>query len=603
MKKFFLLLLLLITGVASATAANIVPGESSRPLAEVDTTQWASVMVPAELDGQTLVPPDQVRRSHPKMDGAVAGLIGLAGRDRGAIREAAESANLRLLDDRVLLHVVIKPDEEDAARQAIAAVGGEVTGAYDDKLQVWLPPERMGSFAENPAIAYIHAPDRLVLTEDEALTAVSEGVAVANAPAWHTLGYQGQGVRIAIIDAGFQGYFEKLGTDLPASVTVKNFVAGQSDTLVDATTRHGTACAEIVHDMAPQAELYLLKIATDIDLAQAVNYAISQDVDIISTSLTFLNATPGDGTGKFASMAQTARNAGILWVTAAGNYRQTHWGGSFSDPDNDLFHNFTPDQEVNFFGPGDGQAFLIPAGTLITASMRWDDWISINQDFSLYIVRYNGSSYDIVATSENPQTGQSGQRPTERLQFMTSGSEAVYGVAIKRESGNRNVFFNLITPNREMDRRLEVLSLGNLADVPAVMTVAAVNVRSPYSQERYSSEGPTNGPGGISSGGQYKPDLAAFANVSTASYSGGGFNGTSAATPHVAGAAAVVLSVYPENNPAALQTYLETRAIDQGVAGPDVEYGHGRLHLGPPPQPVVYGHFAFTPFVITGIQP
>jgi subtilisin family serine protease len=603
MKKFFLLLLLLVTGVASATAGNIVPGEPPRPLVEMDTTQWATVTVPAELDGQSLVPPDQDRGSHPKLDGVVAELNGLAGRGRGAISEAAESADLRLLDDRVLLHVVIEPGEEDAARQAIASVGGEVTGAYEDTLQVWLPPERMAGLAENPTITYIHVPDRLVLTEDEALTGVSEGVAVANAPAWHTLGYQGQGVRIAIIDAGFQGYFEKLGTALPPSVTVKNFVAGQSDTLVDATTRHGTACAEIVHNMAPQAELFLLKIATDVDLAQAVNYAISQNVDIISTSLTFLNATPGDGTGKFASMAQTARDAGILWVTAAGNYRQTHWGGTFSDPDNDLFHNFTPDQEVNFFGPGDGQAFLIPAGIMITASMRWDDWISINQDFSLYMVRYNGSSYDIVATSENPQTGQPGQRPTERLQFVTSGSAAVYGIAIRRESGNRDVYFNMITPNRELDRRLEVLSLGNLADVPAVMTVAAVNVRAPYNQERYSSEGPTNGPGGTSGGGQRKPDLAAFANVSTASYGGGGFNGTSAATPHVAGAAAVVLSAYPEKNPAALQTYLESRAIDQGVAGPDVEYGHGRLHLGTPPQPIIYGHFAFTPFVTTGNQP
>jgi subtilisin family serine protease len=603
MKKFLLFFLLLLVGVSSATAGNITSWESPQPLAETHADQWATVTVPGGLDEQIGFPPAKAQDSNPKMESGIAGLAALTGRDSVAVRQAAESAGLRVLDDRVLLHMVIQPGEEGSARQAIATVGGEVTGAYENTLQVWLPPASIAGLAENPVVNYIHAPDPLVLAEDDAFTVVSEGLGAANVPTWHEQGYNGQGVRIAVIDAGFQGYLTKLGTDLPASVTVKNFVAGESDVQVDATTRHGTACAEIIHDMAPQAELFLLKIATDVDLSQAVNYAVSQGVDIISTSLTFLNATPGDGTGKFATMAQTARNAGVLWVTAAGNYRQTHWGGTFSDPDNDSFHNFTADQEVNFFGPGDGQAFLIPAGVPINASIRWNDWTAVNQDFSLYIVRYNGSSYDIVATSENPQTGQSGQRPTERVRFTTIGSPAVYGVAIRRESGDRDVFFNLLTPNRELDRRLEVLSLGNLADVPAVLTVAAVDVSAPYIQEVYSSEGPTNGPGGTAGGGRRKPDLAAFANVSTTSYGGQGFNGTSAATPHVAGAAAVVRSAYPDKSPAELQDYLEMLAIDQGVPGPDVEFGHGRLYLGPPPRLVVFDYHAFTPFVTRGFQP
>ena len=75
---------------------------------------------------------------------------------------------------------------------------------------------------------------------------------------------------IAIIDGGFQGYTAKLGSELPANVVVKNFVDGQPDAEVDATTPHGTACAEIVYDMAPSAQLYLIKIATDVDLDQYV---------------------------------------------------------------------------------------------------------------------------------------------------------------------------------------------------------------------------------------------------------------------------------------------------------------------------------------------
>jgi subtilisin family serine protease len=597
MKPTFTLLLLLLLGVSAAQAGNI-PFQETQPFVESGRHDWAVVTAPAEVDGTVFDITPQLAATNYKLDSGIAGLV--IAPDRPI---AAGAPGLRFDGDRLQLQIIARTGEEAEARRAVIAQGGQVTGAFQDTLQVWLPVDRIGDLAEQRSVRYIRLPDQAVLADEDSVSTVSEGLALSNAPTWQMTGYNGQDVRIAIIDAGFQNYTAKLGSELPVAVTVKNFVDGQSDGEVDGTTRHGTACAEIIHDMAPQAQLFLLKIATDIDLSEAVNYAIDQGVDVISTSLTFVNATPGDGTGKFANMAQVARNAGILWVTAAGNYRETHWGGYFSDPDFDAFHNFASNQEVNFFGPGNGQAYLIPAGYAIQASIRWDDWVMVNQDFTLYILRYNGSTYDIIGSSNNPQSGQGGQRPTERVSIVTSGNAAVYGVAIKRNSGERAVFFNLLTPNRELDKRVEVLSLGNLADVPAVLTVSAVGSSAPFSQEIYSSEGPTNGPGGVPEGGQRKPDIAAFANVTTTSYGVRGFNGTSAATPHVAGAAALALSAYPNNNPAQIQALLQARAIDQGVAGPDVEYGYGRLHLGQPPQPIVFTNFAFTPFVTAGIQP
>ena len=121
--------------------------------------------------------------------------------------------------------------------------------------------------------------------------------------------------------------------------------------------------------MAPSAQLYLIKIATDVDLDQAVSYAIAQNVDVISTSLTFLNITPGDGTGRFAAMADRAQAAGILWTTAAGNYRETHWSGTSTDGDNDNLHEYAPGVEVNVFGPGNGSAYQIPAGIVLSLSL------------------------------------------------------------------------------------------------------------------------------------------------------------------------------------------------------------------------------------------
>lgn len=56
-------------------------------------------------------------------------------------------------------------------------------------------------------------------------------------------------------------------------------------------------------------------------------------------------------------------------------------------------------------------------------------------------------------------------------------------------------------------------------------------------------------------------------------------SGTSAACPHVAGAAALVLSVRPELTADQLAEVLMAAADDQGAPGRDPEYGYGRLNI------------------------
>jgi subtilisin family serine protease len=420
--------------------------------------------------------------------------------------------------------------------------------------------------------------------------ATTEGAAVINAPAWHTKGYTGAGVRVAIIDAGFEGYPSLLGTELPSSVTAKNFVDGETDSQVNGSTVHGTACAEIVHDIAPGASLYLAKVGTAVDLEEAVNWAKSQKVKIISTSLGWYNMTPGDGTGFFANLVQSARNAGIFWVTAAGNDREAHWGGAFSA---DVYgnHLFAPDQNVNYFGPGNGDAYLIPAGYPIRVFLRWDDWAAVDQDYDLYLLRWS---------SEDVQNGGAGQSPTEFVGVLSGGASTPYGFLIARTSGSRNVNLEVFAPKvGRLDEIVTERSLANLADSPAAMTVAALDINSPYPQESYSSEGPTNGPGGSATGGLVKPDIAGFANVSTASYPSPKFNGTSSATPHVAGAAALIKGLYTGLSPSELQAYLQGRAVDIGAVGKDSLFGWGRLNLGTAPNPPVFTKKGFVPLMVS----
>jgi hypothetical protein len=55
------------------------------------------------------------------------------------------------------------------------------------------------------------------------------------------------------------------------------------------------------------------------------------------------------------------------------------------------------------------------------------------------------------------------------------------------------------------------------------------------------------------------------------------FNGTSSATPHVAGLAALVLSVDPELRSWEVEEIVKLTARELGAAGRDEEYGHGRI--------------------------
>lgn len=582
-----ILLAILLTGLLLANRAAATALEEA---------QWDEAPIPAGLDLNMAIDETDRAATNLKLDSALA--------DLATTRDGytPDLPGITMNAGRAQVQIVALPENEATVRLLVSRAGGEVTGAFDGLLQAWLPPEALPALAAESAIEYIQAPNTMVPAETDAIAALTEGVAASGADTWHTAGWRGQGVRIAIIDGGFEGYPDRLGSDLPASVTVRNFVDGQTQADVDDSTRHGTACAEIVHDMAPEAHLYLLKINTDVDLNEAVDYAISQGVDIISTSLTFINATPGDGTGRFATMAWKARAAGILWATAAGNYRQTHWSGAFTDADGDGFHEYASGVEVNVFGPGNGSAYQIPSGVELTPSIRWNDWTTVNQDLRLVLLRYNGATFDIVATGNNAQSGLAGQRPAERISYRTSGQAAVYGVAIQRINVNRSLYLHLLTPNRNLDRQTPAMSLGNLADVASVLTVAAVDSKTPFVREAYSSEGPTNGPGGAPTGGFRKPDLAAFANVSTASFGIRGFNGTSAATPHVAGAAALILSTYPTAVPGEVQDYLQTTAIDQGLSGPDAQYGYGRLRLGAPLTPGNFPYHSFTPLVVTKTQ-
>jgi len=80
--------------------------------------------------------------------------------------------------------------------------------------------------------------------------------------------------------------------------------------------------------------------------------------------------------------------------------------------------------------------------------------------------------------------------------------------------------------------------------------------------------------------GLLKPDVAAPGESTISTVPGGGysgFGGTSGATPHLAGVAALLLGVNPDLEPADLSRIMQTTAVEKGAPGKDNRYGAGRV--------------------------
>ncbi|MBC7264797.1 MAG: S8 family serine peptidase [Chloroflexi bacterium] len=549
---------------------------SLKPVSK-EPTQWSTTDVGMTVAPQEIERPD---KGNPKLGSSLNQL--LEAHRRGGLIEARAFAmrhGMVFHDEQVQVEVVTYKEGVGGLIDVVETMGGEYQGHYETLLQALMPLNALESLALRPDVQVIREPQRAMTLESTLAGSVnSEGLGPSNASPWHAASYTGTGVKVGIIDVGFLGYTGLLGTDLPSSVTARDYTG----TGVGTGTKHGTACAEVIHDMAPSAIMYLSKISTKVELASAVNDLINDGVDIISMSLGWPLDGPGDGTGYLANIVSNARANGIFFTTAAGNEALVHWVGYFRD-DGSGNNVWGATQNINWFGPGDGSAYVIPKDYIITVALHWDDWTNVNQDYDMELYRWDGSRWVYVTGSYNWQNGGAGQTPEEYIQLSASSS-AAYGVVVRKWSATRDVYLSLDAPKMtHLDEWWEERSLTFPADSPDAMTVGAVDVGTPYALEPYSSRGPTFGPGGVLGDLYTKPDIVGYANVSTVSYGTRGFNGTSAATPHVAGAAALVKDAYPGYSVSQLQGFLEGRAVDQGASGKDNSYGSGRLNLGSPP--------------------
>ncbi|MGC9468032.1 MAG: S8 family serine peptidase [Anaerolineae bacterium] len=457
----------------------------------------------------------------------------------------------------------------------------------------WLQRER-GAPRSTPAISPTETPTRAPATPtaaaEDTAPVITEALYKIGAAEYHLQGHRGQGIKVAVIDTQFDGLFDALVTgELPLNtVTVRFTPDGEAlNSLDPGLGPHGTACAEIIHDLAPEAQLYLIQVQSFLhSFAAVVDYLRAEDVRIVSISVSVLAMGRSDGKGLLGDppvpiydiLRRAYLDEEMLIIMSAGNYARQHYLGTFADVDKDSYHEFG-------YEPRTGEQVeeiqvSVEENDVFRVHLSWDDWgpdpMHPGATSSYELIVRDASGAEIARSNRQQPAG----FPVASV-LVAPEASGIYAIQIQRQPSGAEAHAlrlwvtggTLPLTNYQVPER----SLGPPADASSVVTVGAANVATDQLLST-SSRGPT-------ADGRLKPDLVSYAHVSVSrpEYGPRGFSGTSAATPHVAGAAALLLSV-PENrrlSAQALRDRLQDYAADHGPPGPDIHWGHGLLRLPP----------------------
>jgi len=516
---------------------------------------------------------EPVKKGHPKIESRLYNMVNKGKEEVVESSSVVKREALGTGEEKIRVIVEVASGSEETVTEDIRSLGGEVEISYNNMIQVLIPLSQIETLSNNDSVKLVRLPYEYVLD------AVSEGVSVINADTWQGVGFTGSGVKIGVLDAGFSGYEALKGTDLPSSITTWWAPSRGGP----GTSIHGTGCAEIVYDIAPDAQYYFANFTTDVEWIQAISWLVAQDVDVISHSAGWPTGGPGNGTGHIDEAVTAAVAAGIVWCQAAGNSAQRHWSGYWQSNEEDIFYMFAPSDF--------GQTFMNrQVGEVIRVALVWNDpWGYSSNDYDLLLV---GPEDSWVAWSQNRQDGDENDYPSEYFSY-TVPQAGIYYIVIAKNSASGNPLLRLISSNHDLEHIVAAGSMVPPADSPDAITVGAVPWNNPSVLEPYSSQGPTVD-------GRTKPDLVAPDAVSTVSYGAGAFKGTSASAPHLVGAAALVKQAYPSYTPAQVQSFLEGRAEELGSPGKDNLYGSGKLNLDVANAPPVAG---FTSNTTSGTAP
>jgi subtilisin family serine protease len=520
-------------------------------------------------------------------------------RGHGVARDLPSLRNRASVDHSGRVLIDIRGSASDAMVRRVEALGGRVENRIPrfGSMRARVPIDAVEMLAAESEVQSIAPAGGYMLQAQNA----SEGDAAHGADlARVNYDVDGSGVLICTLSDSVDELANVQSTgDLPANVGV---LPGQSGI---PGTSEGTAMMEIIHDLAPGADLFFASaMGGQAQFAQNILDLQAAGCDVIVDDV-FYFAEPVFEDGVVAQAVETVTAAGVVYVSSAGNSGNLNddssgvWEGDSVQIERPSVVTFG---EAHDFGENRNYNTLTHDPPYVITLTWADPQGGAANDYDLFLLDATRSV--VHAASTDYQAGT--QDPFEMIDSGSYNDEGSSLVVIHYSGEGRYLHLNTHRGQLEIATDGQI---GGHTAAAAAISVAAVDVGDSQGAftggpdnpvEWFSSDGPRRvffDPPGVpvtpgnfgSTGGKLraKPDLAAADGVSTSTPGFDTFYGTSAAAPHAAAIAGLLLERYPTLKPHQVRLAMRVTGLDIEAVGVDRDSGTGiidpiaALQLGP----------------------
>ncbi|MGG7177464.1 S8 family serine peptidase [Clostridium paraputrificum] len=376
-------------------------------------------------------------------------------------------------------------------------------------------------------------------------------------------GSNGKGMKVGVISDGVDHLNDSVKKGaLPSNVTVlSNKVTGDE----------GTAMLEIVHALAPGADLYFNDCGEDkIGFNKAVDNLVAAGCNIIVDDISWITEPFFEDGIVATHVKDVIKKTGICYMSSAGNSATSHYTGLYYNGGYNN-HDFSSGKK-----PDDKNMYIrVKPGESAIVVLQWDDQFgNSNNDYDLYLRDMNGN---IIGESSAYQNG-AGSNPLEAIQYTNNTSNSIDAVIdVKNSEGEaaQKTLELYIYGENYINNVVSSDSIFGQAAVPEVITVGAIEASAPNEVANYSSQGPVSKLNNVKIN---KPDISGAAGVSVTGAGGfpTKFSGTSAAAPHIAAIVALLWSKNPGMTNNQVSNLVKNNAKDMGTVGYDSISGNGK---------------------------
>ncbi len=283
----------------------------------------------------------------------------------------ATKDKVRFHDGKVIIDAVASGDAEQLAKD-LTELEADVTGIFDNNVSAWVPLKSLAAVGQLDSLLQARA----------SLAQTNAGIVTSEADIVHRADISredfevtGKGLKIGIMSDTFDNdsnpFAGKADDVLSGDLTPFNVVIDEGDAVGG---DEGRAMAQLIHDVAPDAWLFYHTAFDGVaSFAQGIQDLANSGAQIIVDDVSYF-AEPMYSDGPIAQSVDRAVARGVNYFSSAANNGRNSWetvDGFQSEPDPELgipLHDFDPSDEIDLF-----QQIEVPIGSQVLFVLQWDD--------------------------------------------------------------------------------------------------------------------------------------------------------------------------------------------------------------------------------------